>query len=150
MDQNSFYRWRQRSMHTKGKLNCRKMSLRKLFFLIQWWYLCGRVRARFVLAQGVPVLRSMLTSVSACFLLGFERWPNRQTQVQPMSQILKMGISMDFFYFRRLVWLGSCTVRPRPRCSGLDKHVNLGVCLFLTGVREVPEPSDTSTANEGW
>ena len=37
-------------------------------------------------------------------------------------------------------------VRPRPRCSGLNKHVNFGVCLFLTGVREVPESSDTSTA----
>ncbi len=44
-----------------------------------------------------------------------------------------------------LVWLGSGTVRPRPRCSGLNKHVNFGVCLFLTGVRVVPKPSDTST-----
>ncbi len=46
-----------------------------------------------------------------------------------------------------LVWLGSGMVRPRPRCSGLNKHVNFGDCLFLTGVREVPEPSDTSMAN---
>ncbi len=46
-----------------------------------------------------------------------------------------------------LVWLGSGKVRPRPRCSGLNKHVNFGVCLFLTGVREVPEPSHTSTTN---
>ena len=45
-----------------------------------------------------------------------------------------------------LVWLGSGTVRPHPRCSGLNKHINFGVCLFLTGVREVPGPSDTSTA----
>ena len=36
-----------------------------------------------------------------------------------------------------LMWLGSCTVRPRPRCSGLNKHVNFGICLFLTGLREV-------------
>ncbi len=46
-----------------------------------------------------------------------------------------------------LVWSGSCMVRPRPRYSGLNKHVNFGVCLFLTGVLEVPEPSHTSTAN---
>ena len=32
----------------------------------QWWYLCGRVHAWFVLARGVRVLTSMLTSVSAC------------------------------------------------------------------------------------
>ncbi len=36
-----------------------------------------------------------------------------------------------------LLWLG----------SGLNKHVNFGVYLFLTGLREVTEPSDTSTAN---
>ncbi len=52
----------------------------------------------------------------------------------------------DNFLLVVLVWLGSGTVRPRPRCSGLNKHVNFGVCLFLTGVREVPEPSGTSTA----
>ncbi len=45
------------------------------------------------------------------------------------------------------MWLGSGIVRPRPRCSGHNKHVNFGVCLFLTGLREVPEPSDTSTAS---
>ncbi len=45
------------------------------------------------------------------------------------------------------MWLGSCKVRPRPKCSGLNNHVNFGVCLFLTGVRVVPEPSDTSTTN---
>ncbi len=33
-----------------------------------------------------------------------------------------------------------------PEVSGLNKHVNFGVYLFLTGVREVIEPSDTSTA----
>ena len=32
-------------------------------------------------------------------------------------------------------------------CSGLNKHVNIGVYLFLTGVPEVTEPSDTSSAN---
>ncbi len=37
-------------------------------------------------------------------------------------------------------------VRPHPRYSGLNKHVNFGVYLFLTGVREVTEPTDTSTA----
>ncbi len=46
-----------------------------------------------------------------------------------------------------LVWLGSGMVRPHSRCLGLNKHVNFGVCLFLTGVREVPEPSDPSTAS---
>ncbi len=45
------------------------------------------------------------------------------------------------------MWSGSCMVRPRPRCSGVNKHVNLGVCLFLTGVRKVTESSDTSTPN---
>ncbi len=36
-----------------------------------WWYLCGRVRAPFVLGRGpcgVRVLTSIFTSVSACFL----------------------------------------------------------------------------------
>ncbi len=37
-----------------------------------------------------------------------------------------------------LVWSGSCTVHPRPRFSGVNKHVNFGVCLFLTGVRRCP------------
>ncbi len=45
-----------------------------------------------------------------------------------------------------LVWLGSCTVQPRLRCSGFNMQVNFVVYLCLTGVREVPEPSDTSTA----
>ncbi len=45
------------------------------------------------------------------------------------------------------MWLGSGMVRPHSRCLGLNKHVNFGVCLFLTGVREVPEPSDPSTAS---
>ena len=31
---------------------------------------------------------------------------------------------------------------------GVKKHVNFGVCLFLTGVQEVTKPADTSTANE--
>ncbi len=39
----------------------------------------------------------------------------------------------------------SCSSEASRRCSGLNKHVNFGVCLFLTGVRVVPEPSDTST-----
>ena len=29
-----------------------------------------------------------------------------------------------------LMWSGSCTVRPRPRCSGVNKHVNL--CLLVS------------------
>ncbi len=45
-----------------------------------------------------------------------------------------------------LVWSGSCTVRPRPRCSGFNMLVNFVVDLCLTGVCEVPEPSDTSMA----
>ena len=44
-----------------------------------------------------------------------------------------------------LVWSGSCMVRPRPRCSGFNIQVNLVVCFCLTGVREVLEPSDTSS-----
>ena len=42
------------------------------------------------------------------------------------------------------------TVWPRPRCLGLYNHVNFDVYLFLTGVREVTEPSDTSTAIGHW
>ncbi len=45
-----------------------------------------------------------------------------------------------------LVWSGLCMVRPRPRCSGFNIQVIFVVYLCLTGVREVPEPSDTSTA----
>ena len=41
--------------------------------------------------------------------------------------------------------VGLCTVCPHPRCSGVNKHVHFGVCLFLTGVCEVTEPSDTRT-----
>ncbi len=33
------------------------------------------------------------------------------------------------------------------RCSGVNKQINLGFCLFLTGVREVTEPVDTSPTN---
>ncbi len=47
------------------------------------------------------------------------------------------------------MWLGSGTVRPCPRCSGLNNHVNFDVCLFLIGDCEVAEPSDTSTATGG-
>ncbi len=42
---------------------------------------------------------------------------------------------------------GSASPEASRRCSGLNKHVNFGFCLFLTGVRVVPEPSDTSTTN---
>ena len=45
-----------------------------------------------------------------------------------------------------LVWSGSCTVRPRR--SDVNKQMDLVFYLFLTGVREVAEPSDTSTPNE--
>ncbi len=38
------------------------------------------------------------------------------------------------------------TIRARLRCSGVNKQVSLGVCLFLTVVRGVTEPTDTSTA----
>ncbi len=41
----------------------------------------------------------------------------------------------------------SCLSEASRRCSDLNKHVNFGFCLFLTGVRVVPEPSDTSTTN---
>ncbi len=44
-----------------------------------------------------------------------------------------------------LVWLGSCSSEASRRGSGLNKHVNFGFYLFLTGVRVVPEPTDTST-----
>ena len=52
---------------------------------IQWWYLYGWVLARFVLARGVRILTSMLTSVSTCFLQGSARWPNPQTQVECLT-----------------------------------------------------------------
>ena len=41
----------------------------------------------------------------------------------------------------QMVRFGS--VPPRPRCSGFNMQVNFVVYLCLTGVREVPEPSDT-------
>ncbi len=56
-----------------------------------------------------------------------------------------------------LVWLGSCTVRTRPKLHEgvrvltrrlLADQMDLIFYLFLTGVREVAEPSDTSTAND--
>ena len=43
-----------------------------------------------------------------------------------------------------LVWSGSCS----PECSVVYKQINLQLCLFLTEVCEVPEHSDTSTAND--
>ncbi len=43
---------------------------------------------------------------------------------------------------------GSCSSEASRRCSGLNKHVYFGFCLFLTGVRVVPEPTDTSTTIE--
>ncbi len=60
------------------------------FWGTHWPYLRGRVRAQFALVQGVRVFTSMLTSVSASFLQGSARWPNPQTQVQPL--ILKSPI----------------------------------------------------------
>ncbi len=45
-----------------------------------------------------------------------------------------------------LVWSGMCTVRPRPRCLGFNKHVHFAVYLCVTGVHELTEPPDTSTA----
>ncbi len=46
-------------------------------------------------------------------------------------------------------WYLCVRVHARPRRSGLniDKQINLGVWLFLTGGREVTEPSDTSIPN---
>ncbi len=52
---------------------------------LQWWYLCGRLLAWFVLVRGVRLLTSILTSVSGCFLQGSARCPNLQTQVRPMA-----------------------------------------------------------------
>ncbi len=40
-----------------------------------------------------------------------------------------------------LVWLGSCMVRPSPRCSGINKHVNLSLkvsACFLQGSARCP------------
>ncbi len=51
----------------------------------QWWYLCSRVHAWFVLVRGVWVLTSTFTPVCDCFLQRSARWQNRQTQVQPVS-----------------------------------------------------------------
>ncbi len=31
------------------------------------------------------------------------------------------------------MWLGPCTVRAHPRCSGVNKQVNLGVYFFQNG-----------------
>ena len=41
------------------------------------------------------------------------------------------------------------TLRARPRCLGVNKHIDLGLCLFLTVVREMTELPDTSTAIGG-
>ena len=53
-----------------------------------------------------------------------------------------------------LVWLGSspfvhssCSSEASRRGSGVNKQMDLVFYLFLTGVREVAEPSDTSTPN---
>ncbi len=52
-----------------------------------------------------------------------------------------------------LVWLSTCTVLACPRpCEAVRvltmQQMDLVFYLFLTGVREVTGPSDTSTANE--
>ena len=41
---------------------------------------------------------------------------------------------------------GSCSSEASRWYSGLNKQMDLVFYLFLTGVREVAEPSDTSTA----
>ena len=43
---------------------------------------------------------------------------------------------------------GSSSSEASRRGSGVNKQMDLVFCLFLTGVREVAEPSDTSTATE--
>ena len=56
-----------------------------------WWYLCGRVRARFGLARGVRVFTSMLTSVSTCFLHCY-RGPQSDWTLRP--QVQPLGLSL--------------------------------------------------------
>ncbi len=41
---------------------------------------------------------------------------------------------------------GSCSSEASRGCSGVNKQMDLVFYLFLTGVRKVTEPSDTSTA----
>ncbi len=43
---------------------------------------------------------------------------------------------------------GSCSSEASRRCSGFIIQVNFVIYLFLAGVREVPEASHTSTAND--
>ncbi len=70
--------------------------------------------------------------------LAFKSWP-------PSFPV----VVLDTRYFWMIpVWLGSCKVRLRPWCSGLNKHVNFGVYLFLKGVHEVTELSNRSTASD--
>ena len=42
---------------------------------------------------------------------------------------------------------GSCSSEASRGCSDVNKQMDLVFYLFLTGVREVTKPSDTSTAN---
>ncbi len=85
----------------------------------------------FVLIPGVCVLISRLTSVSACFLRGPRS--DRTLRVRPLA---------------KLVSTRSVSSRGLTRCSGVNKPMDLVAYfkyLFLTGVHEVTEPSDTST-----
>ncbi len=43
---------------------------------------------------------------------------------------------------------GSCSPEASRRGSDVNKQMDLVFYLFLTGVREVAEPSDTSTTSE--
>ncbi len=69
-----------------------------------WPYLCGRVRAQFVLGRGVRVLTSTFTLVSACFLQESARWPNRQTQVRPLCSWLPGKRHVVGTYFQYVEW----------------------------------------------
>ncbi len=55
------------------------------------------VRPRPRLREGVRVLTSRWNSLSSCFLQGYARWPNLQTQVRPIThQNTKRRLSFKF------------------------------------------------------
>ncbi len=111
------------------------------------WYLCGQVRARFGLAQGVPVLTSMLRLLNGAVLRNLNIYSFQK--LYPVSSATWLSDDLKPKEYEVCWPMGRVPTgrAPHQLTESPFKYLNFGVCLFLTGIREVAEPSDTSTAN---
>ena len=87
---------------------------------------------------GAKTLESMGLLSSWC-VPEHELTTNSITQVPPLAVLVSDGSDTSKTPVRN---------KQSPRSiGGVNKLIDLGLCLFLTGVPDVTEPSDTSTAN---